>query len=211
MRLVLIATIFIASCIAGPLAQIEEVEQEWPTYTVGPVDIAPEEFEPLNANLTTLVSRDTLPNTSCPPGQTYDRSVCIRASRIRSFCVANPRSNREQITDRDCASDEICVQRNLRSGKPYAKCLPVRQLVEWKTSPDGNKEGCSNINAHPDGVHHMGTIIYDANKNPIQVDKIRYFGEPGNKDEGIGGAISSFSSDLFTFNAAHYLKGKCTR
>nr|QNA42579.1 secreted in xylem 6 [Fusarium oxysporum f. sp. pisi]QNA42580.1 secreted in xylem 6 [Fusarium oxysporum f. sp. pisi] len=206
MKLALIASILAAGCIAGPLAQTETESADMPEHTINYIDIAPKEFEPLKANLSSLVSRDTLPVSTCPAGQTYDRSVCYKANTIRSFCVANPRSNREKITDTPCKPQEICVQRRLNSGKSFAKCIPIVNLVEWKTSPVGNKEGCTTTSANPAGNHHLGTIVYDVNKNPIEVDKISYFGEPGNVNEGIGGSTSYFSSDLFHFSKSRFMK-----
>ncbi|KAK7456738.1 hypothetical protein CaCOL14_010641 [Colletotrichum acutatum] len=206
MKYILLTTIFAAACAAGPLAEVRDLTGT-PENTLTYVDITPAELEPQNANLTDLVARDTLPNTSCPAGQTYDRSVCFKSNIIRSFCVANPRSNREKITDTPCRANEICVQRRLvSSGKSYAKCIPVVDLVLWKTSPDGNKEGCTTTTVKSGGNHHVGTIVYDVNKNPIQVDKIRYLGEPGDVDEGIGGSTPFFSSNLFSFAGGHYLK-----
>nr|QNA42577.1 secreted in xylem 6 [Fusarium oxysporum f. sp. pisi] len=206
MKLALIASILAAGCIAGPFAQTETESADMPEHTINYIDIAPKEFEPLKANLSSLVSRDTLPVSTCPAGQTYDRSVCYKANTIRSFCVANPRSNREKITDTPCKPQEICVQRRLNNGKSFAKCIPIVNLVEWKTSPDGNKEGCTTTSANPAGYHHLGTIVYDVNKNPIEVDKISYFGEPGNVNEGIGGSTSYFSSDLFQFSKSRFMK-----
>ncbi|KAI3572692.1 secreted in xylem 6-like protein [Fusarium oxysporum f. sp. albedinis] len=201
MKFALIASIFIAGCVASPLveAQAESAEH---INEIKYVDIAPAELEPKNAN---LVSRDTLPVTSCPAGQTYDRSVCFKSDRIRSFCVANPRQNREQITDTPCKPQEVCVQRNLSTGKSYAKCIPIHNLVSWKTSPDGG-EGCTTSKVTPSGYYSLGTILYDVNKNPIQVNKIKYLGEPGDKDEGIGGSTSSFSSSIFNFVSGQYMK-----
>ncbi|OHW98556.1 secreted in xylem 6-like protein [Colletotrichum incanum] len=206
MKLVLIATIFAASCKAGLIAQAEEADETLPKFTINHVDVAPADFEPLNANLTDLASRDTLPVSNCPAGQTYDRSVCYKSNIIRSFCIANPRSNREKITDTPCAAHEVCVQRLLSTGKSYAKCIPIVDLVSWKTSPAGDKEGCTSTTVSTGGTHHLGTIVYDRNSNPIQVDKIRYLGEPGNVDEGIGGSVSSFSSNLFSFTGGRYIK-----
>ncbi|KAL0930704.1 uncharacterized protein CTRU02_214779 [Colletotrichum truncatum] len=207
MKLVLLTTIFAAGCLAGPLAQkTDSGDGVSPQNTISYIDIAPAEFEPANVNLTTLASRDTLPAQGCPAGQTYDRSVCFKSNIIRSFCVANPRSNREKITDTPCGYHEVCVQRTLSTGKSYAKCIPIVDLVSWKTSPAGNQEGCTTATVKSGGVHHLGTIVYDRNSNPIQVDKISYLGEPGNIDEGIGGAVSAFSSNLFSFAGGRYIK-----
>ncbi|KAJ4127371.1 hypothetical protein NW765_017323 [Fusarium oxysporum] len=184
MKFALIASIFAAGCVAGPLAEAQAESAEH-INEITYVDIAPAELKPKN---TSLVSRDTLPVTTCPAGQTYDRSICFKSNRIRSFCVANPRRNREQITDTPCKPQEVCVQRNLSNGKPYAKCIPVHNLVSWKTSSDG-REGCTTSTVTPSGYYSLGTIVYDVNKDPIQVDRIEYLGEPGNRDEGIGGAI----------------------
>ncbi|KAF4781160.1 hypothetical protein HER10_EVM0008116 [Colletotrichum scovillei] len=184
MKYILLTTVFAAACAAGPLAEVRDLTGT-PENTLTYVDITPADLEPQNANLTDIVARDTLPNTSCPAGQTYDRS----------------------ITDTPCGANEICVQRRLVSnGKSYAKCIPVVDLVLWKTSPDGNKEGCTTTTVKGGGNHHVGTIVYDVNKNPIQVDKIRYLGEPGEVDEGIGGSTPFFSSNLFSFAGGHYLK-----
>ncbi|TVY75160.1 hypothetical protein Focb16_v005489 [Fusarium oxysporum f. sp. cubense] len=208
MKVALVISIFIASCIASPLDPAKTpTSPPGAEHTLNYVDITPTgpEFGNVDGS-SALISRDTLPNTVCPAGQTYDRSVCYNSHRIRSFCVANPRSNREQITDTPCNSGEVCVQRNLSNGKPYAKCIDTHQLVSWKTSPDGGKSGCTTVQASPIGSYKLGTIVYDVNKNPIQVSKINYLGEPGDADDGIGGSVSSFSSDLFRFTGSNYMK-----
>ncbi|EXL90096.1 hypothetical protein NOF04DRAFT_3413 [Fusarium oxysporum II5] len=209
MKVALVISIFIASCIASPLDPAKTpTSPPGAEHTLNYVDITPTgpEFGNVNGS-SALISRDTLPHTACPAGQTYDRSVCYNSHTIRSFCVANPRSNREQITDTPCNSGEVCVQRRLSSGKSYAKCLPVRDLVSWRTDPDGDKEGCTTVEANPIGYHSLATMIYDINNNPIQVDKIRYLGEPGDANEGIGGSVSNFSSDRFRFTGSNYMKG----
>lgn len=208
MKLVLIAIIFTASCKAGPLSQIKESNEPWAKFTTSHVDIAPAEFQPLNATSTTLVSRDTVPDTSCPAGQTYDRSVCYKTNIIRSFCIANPRNNREKITDRPCAANEVCVQRILSTGKSYAKCISLVNLISWKTSPDGSKEGCTSNTVEDGTNHHFGSIVYDVNKNPIKVLQIKYLGEPGDVNEGIGQQTPFFSSNLFSFASDRFLKSK---
>ncbi|KAG7065108.1 secreted in xylem 6 [Colletotrichum scovillei] len=196
MKYILLTTVFAAACAAGPLAEVRDLTGT-PENTLTYVDITPADLEPQNANLTDIIRSPT-------PAARLDRLMIARSD---SFCVANPRSNREKITDTPCGANEICVQRRLVSnGKSYAKCIPVVDLVLWKTSPDGNKEGCTTTTVKGGGNHHVGTIVYDVNKNPIQVDKIRYLGEPGEVDEGIGGSTPFFSSNLFSFAGGHYLK-----
>lgn len=74
MKYILLTTVFAAACAAGPLAEVRDLTGT-PENTLTYVDITPADLEPQNANLTDIVARDTLPNTSCPAGQTYDRSV----------------------------------------------------------------------------------------------------------------------------------------
>nr|ADO60273.1 SIX6 [Fusarium oxysporum f. sp. vasinfectum] len=210
MKLALIASILAAGCVAGPLAQTESESADVAEHTINYIDIAPEEFEPPKANLSSLVSRDTLPPT-CPRYTTYDESICITAGVVRSSCVFTADPGVRRGVNANCNKNEICVERNLSNGKRYAKCIPIAHLVEWKTSADGNKEGCTTTSVNPAGNHHLGTIVYDVNKNPIQVDKISYFGEPGNVDEGIGGSTSYFSSNLFHFSKSRYMKSRDMR
>ncbi|TDZ35849.1 hypothetical protein C8035_v008514 [Colletotrichum spinosum] len=205
MKFLTVVAILAASCAAAPLSEVDGSGNSIPTVELSPVDAPPAELEPLNANLTSLVARDTGPDKTCPAGQTYDRSVCYKYNTIRRFCVANPRSNREDIKDTPCRSDEICVQRNLSNGKSFAQCIELVKLIRWKTGA-GNAEGCTSVSVKSGGYHSIGTILYDTNSNPIQVDKIRYLGEPGDVNEGIGGGSSYFNSDFYNFGGGHSMK-----
>nr|QID05168.1 secreted in xylem 6 [Fusarium oxysporum f. sp. sesami] len=207
MKVALVISIFIASCIASPLDPAKTpTSPPGAEHTLHYVDEGPTgpPFFPVDNSLT-LVSRDTLPPT-CPTGTTYDSSTCFNASFIRGLCVSNRPGGPGVRTGVNCNKNEICVQRNLSNGKPYAKCIDIHQLVSWKTSPDGGKSGCTTVEASPIGSYKLGTIVYDVNKHPIQVSKINYLGEPGDADDGIGGSVSSFSSGLFRFTGSNYMK-----
>ncbi|KAF1363028.1 secreted in xylem 6-like protein [Lizonia empirigonia] len=206
MKFVFVALIFAAGCAASPITQ---AESDSAVHTLSYIDRAPPELEPLNANISSLASRDTYPSLSCPAGQTHDRSVCYNSQTIRSFCVANPRQDREQKTDTPCNSGEVCVQRNLSTGKSYATCIPITKLVSWRTGPNGQKEGCtSNLELHPPGWSSMASIVYDINHYPMQVDTLKYVGEPGDRYEGTFHDVAYASSDRFNFVEGSYMKGK---
>ncbi|TDZ46852.1 hypothetical protein CTRI78_v008860 [Colletotrichum trifolii] len=49
-------------------------------------------------------------------------------------------------------------------------------------------------------------MVYDINSNPIQVGKIAFTGEPGDKDLGIAGSTSYASSELWNFDGGHFVQ-----
>ncbi|KAF1361332.1 hypothetical protein EJ07DRAFT_111724 [Lizonia empirigonia] len=207
MKLVFVALIFAAGCAAGPIAQ---AESESAVLTLNYVDTAPPEVEPLKANLSSLVSRDTLPNLACPAGLNWNRSICLNSGKLRSFC------NGGQFTDTSCNSGELCVQRDVITGKPYAKCMSIAHLTSWNTGPDWNKISCTSLqlssaSLKPSSPRYasMATMVYDKNGNPIQVDIIKFIGEPGEVYEGTFSTVSyASSSKQFEFGPGAYMKSK---
>ncbi|KAM5526902.1 hypothetical protein FOXYSP1_20735 [Fusarium oxysporum f. sp. phaseoli] len=208
MKVALVISIFIASCIASPLDPAKTpTSPPGAEHTLHYVDEGPTGPSFPVDNSSTLVSRDTLPPT-CPTGTTYQESICLSSGTVHTFCLSDLPGHQGVRTgvNAECKKDEICVERTLSNRKRYAKCIAVHQLVSWKTSPDGDKSGCTSVGANNIGSYKLGTIVYDVNKHPIQVDKINYLGEPGDADEGIGGSVSHFSSDLFRFTKSTYMK-----
>ncbi|CZT08940.1 uncharacterized protein RAG0_13866 [Rhynchosporium agropyri] len=142
----------------------------------------------------------------CPYPQTYDRSICYKSYVIRSFCQGASRQNREKITDTPCAANEVCVQRLTGNKKPYASCIPIVDLVSWRTGPAPFEQGCTNIDVAAGGSHYVGTILYDVNDNQIEVSNINYHGEPGDTPEGTASQISILTSLLFLSNLRTYMQ-----
>lgn len=126
MRFVLVASIFAAGCVAGPIAQAGS-ESPPPVGTLNYIDSAPPELEPLKAKSLSLVSRETLPEQICPAGETYAFSECLDSQNLRSFCSVPLDRGGEVVYRHDsrCNSNEVCVQSELSSRSTYAQCLPI--------------------------------------------------------------------------------------
>ncbi|KAL0934911.1 secreted in xylem 6 [Colletotrichum truncatum] len=200
----IIAAVLPASCIAIPLSQVEDSTTK---FSLSNVDVTPAQPEPLNTSFATIRPRDARSNPPCPPGQTFDRSICFTSDIVSRFCNGPPgqAGERREIY---CFSDEVCVQRRLSDGRTFAECHPIATLIRWKSDPNGNKEGCTSISEKKGRFHNVGTIVYDINKHPIQVGKITYLREPGNIDKGIRGSTSFFDSDVWNFANNQFMRGK---
>ncbi|TDZ36442.1 hypothetical protein CTRI78_v011322 [Colletotrichum trifolii] len=202
------------SCSVIPLSQVEDPTTEL-SLDVAPVELddTPAVGRPLNTSLVTigprnLVRRVVLP--PCPAGQTFDRSICYTSHVISRYCKTNPPSANGERKEAYCADDEVCVQRNLANGLPFADCFKIRDLVQWRTDPDANKEGCTRVGSRGQnlGARRVGTIVYDVNQKPIQVRTIRFTGEPGDRDSGIGATTSYALSSSWVFDATQFMVGK---
>ncbi|OLN97279.1 hypothetical protein CCHL11_10407 [Colletotrichum chlorophyti] len=205
MKLYLFTAILPASCVAIPPSQVEDSPTN---LALTHVDVAPAQVEPLNTSFATLSPKEDSGNPPCPPGQTFQRSICFTAQIVRRFCFKQPRDPANEDTATiHCYADEVCVERTLSTGQSFAECHKVFDLIRWKTDPVGIKRGCTDVAVKQGKYHHVGTIVYDANSNPIQVGNIHYIGEPGDKELGSPTkATYHFDSELWNFDNGAYVR-----
>lgn len=213
MKLSLLVVVLPASCIVTPLFQVNNSATKF-SIDVAPVelDVAPVGREPLNTRLANIGPRvigprDARTNPPCPAGQTFSSSICFTYSIISRFCntaAGGPGERREIF----CHADEVCVQRVLSNGRNYADCLPLVSVIKWRSGPSSSEQGCTDVSSKRGKTHSLGTIAYDTNSHPIQVDKILYLGEPGDVNKGIGGSTSFFTSEPWNFDGGKHMQGK---
>ncbi|TEA09958.1 hypothetical protein C8034_v011409 [Colletotrichum sidae] len=201
----LIAAAVPAICVVIPPSQAEDSTAK---LSRSNVDVIPAQLERRNSSSAMTGAQEAFTRIPpCPAGQTFQRSICFSYQIVRRFCITNPRNPAIEDTQTvHCQSDEVCVERNLSDGRSYAECHPLATLVRWKTDPVGQKRGCTDVSNKLGRYHNVGTIVYDSNSNPIQVGKIAFTGEPGDKDLGYGGSTSYASSQLWNFDAGHFVQ-----
>nr|CCF70916.1 EC36-2 protein [Colletotrichum higginsianum] len=198
----LLVLILPVSCVVIPLSQVEDSATKL-LLDVAPVelDVALAVHEPLNTTSLAIIGpRDARTNPPCPPGQVFDRSICYTSGIISRYCNTVPQSPNGDRKEVFCANNEVCVQRLLSNGKPFADCQLISSLIQWRTDPIGSKEGCTTASSKRGKTHAMGTIVYDINEHPIQVGKIKYFGEPGDVPKGTSGTTNNFASESWDFD-----------